>query len=182
MLVNKSKTSLNEVETVLVNEQEVETVEQKQRGFFSKHVVTLAIIAVAAAALAISLGYHVGDATAPGAGFWPAIVAAVVVVLCVVLLFTPHVDSDSNQPLEKRQWRLLAFAIIPLLLFAPLMLVVGTPLAAAMLAFYSLKLLHGCSTRYSLLWAVILSVAVYLIFILGLGISLPVGLIFGGSL
>ncbi|WP_420179858.1 tripartite tricarboxylate transporter TctB family protein [Paenarthrobacter sp. TA1.8] len=177
-----NKKPFNEGNTVPDNEQRIEDVERKQHGFLSKHIVTLSIIAAAAAILAISLSYRVGDPTAPGPGFWPAIIASVVIVLCIVLLFTPHLDSDSNQPLTMSQWRLLALAILPLLLFVPLLLVAGTPIAAALLAFYSLKVLHGCSTKYSLLWAVILTAAVYVIFIVGLGISLPAGLIFGGSL
>ncbi|MET3174631.1 UNVERIFIED_ORG: putative tricarboxylic transport membrane protein [Arthrobacter sp. UYCu721] len=182
MLVDMNKTPFNEGRTVVDNGREAGAVVQKQSGFLAKHAVTLAIMAVSSAVLVISLGYRVGNATAPGPGLWPAAIAAVVLVLCVVLIFSPHLDADSNERLENRQWRLLAFAIIPLLLFVPIMLVAGAPIASVLLAFYSLKVLHGRPTMYSVLWAAILTVAVYLIFILGLGISLPVGLIFGGTL
>ncbi|MCO4252081.1 tripartite tricarboxylate transporter TctB family protein [Pseudarthrobacter raffinosi] len=156
---------------------------RRKGTFIAKHAVTLGIMAVAGAVLVISLGYNLGSLVQPGSGLWPATLAVVVMILCVVLILVPGLDAEmeSHEAVTTwQQWRTLAFAVIPLLLFAPLMVMAGTSVAAALLAFYWLKVLHRCSIRYSLIWAAIFTVAVNLIFILGLGIDLPAGLVFGG--
>ena len=135
----------------------------------------------AAVLLTTSLTYTVGSVSKPGPGMWPALVSVLVMCLCLTLLLVPRLGAAAEERLGPAQWRTLATAVPPLLLFPPLLVVGGTAVAIALLGFYWLRVPYRCSTRYAAIWAVVFTVAIDTVFILGLAIPLPRGLIFGGD-
>lgn len=139
-------------------------------------------VALGAVALAMSAGYQIGSLSRPGPGLWPAALAVVLMMLCVGLLLVPGLAASGASPtMSRQQWSRLASAVAPLLVFVPVMMLLGSSLATGLLAMYWLVAVYRRSLRYSAIWAVVFAVALQLVFVQGLNVPLPGGLLFGGD-
>jgi putative tricarboxylic transport membrane protein len=145
-------------------------------------VVTAVTMCVGAGALLMSTQYRIGSLSKPGPGLWPAALAGALVALCLSILLVPGLaDQGTEWSMSRRHWGRLAAAVAPLLGFVPAMVLMGSSLAIGLLAAYSLRVVHTTSLRYALAWAVVFAVAIQLIFVQGLNVPLPTGLLFGGE-
>ncbi|MGJ9413780.1 tripartite tricarboxylate transporter TctB family protein [Aeromicrobium sp. CF4.19] len=118
-----------------------------------------------------SLDLGVGAASAPGAGTWPALVSAAMVLLAVGLAITAPRNHDAEK-FSGTSW-LVVLGLATMVGFAMTVGTVGFEIPAALLAFVWLKVLGREGWRTSVVTSLLVTVAFYLIFVLALGTPIP---------
>lgn len=128
------------------------------------------VIGVAGAVGAVALG--LGSAAEPGPGAWPFI-ASLVVVGCAarLLLGSGH---DGVEPVPPGAAPRVAAAALALAAFVPLFSAIGMPVPGFLLVLAWLRL-FGESWRTSVLVAALGVVVLHVLFVIVLGVPLPVG-------
>lgn len=128
------------------------------------------VIGMAGAVGAVGLG--LGSAADPGPGAWP-LIASLVVVGCAarLMLGTGH---DGIEPVPPGAAPRVAAAALALAAFVPLFAAIGMPAPGFLLVLAWLRL-FGESWRTSVLVAALGVVALHVLFVIVLGVPLPVG-------
>ncbi|WP_309053471.1 tripartite tricarboxylate transporter TctB family protein [Streptomyces sp.] len=132
---------------------------------------TLVVTALAGAAAVLSLGMGLGTPQQPDPGMWPFVVSVVAVVLCLAQLFLGRRGGDGEQ--FSRQSLLTVYGFLTFVGMVLLMPVIGFEIPSLVLCFVWMKFLGGETWRSATLYSVLVVVAFYAIFILGLGTSIP---------
>lgn len=154
---------------------EVEAVEHENRppaaGPRANVATAVAVIALGVAAFVGALGLGIGTADDPGAGTWPLLVSAVLVILGVVLLATVRGTTDAER-FSRTSWLVVA-GLATMVVFVALIDVVGFELPAALLCFVWLRFLGRESWRTSIITSVLVVVGFYLVFVAALAVPIP---------
>jgi putative tricarboxylic transport membrane protein len=124
-------------------------------------------LGIAAALGARSLG--VGSLTDPGPGLWPLIVSAVLVITGAVVAIRP---GEGAEAINRDAWSVVV-ACLSLVAYTAVIDVVGFELPTIVLLAFWLRVLGGEPWRTTVTVSLGVTVAVYAVFILALGVALP---------
>jgi hypothetical protein len=113
----------------------------------------------------------IGDLAAPGPGLWPLTVSVAMVVIAVVLLFKAR--PTGGEEAFTREAVIVVVAVVSLFGYALLFERVGFEIPTLALLALWLKVLGRESWRITIPVAIGSTAALYLMFITGLGVSLP---------
>lgn len=134
-------------------------------------VACLAVLALATFGIVGAVGLGVGSPSLPEPGTWPFVISVVIGVLALTQLLVGRRGSGGER--FSRASLIPVAGFVTLLGMVALMPVIGFEIPAALLCCVWLKVLGGESWRSSLLGAVLIPAAFYLIFIAALGTSIP---------
>ncbi|RVX38666.1 putative tricarboxylic transport membrane protein [Nonomuraea polychroma] len=127
------------------------------------------VIGVVAAIMSWSLG--VGSLSAPGPGMWPLVVSVAMVIVAAVLVLQSRPRGDEER--FTKDVVTVAIAAASLIGYAFLFELVGFEVPTIALLVLWLKGLGRESWRMTAVVSVVATAALYLLFITGLGVSLP---------
>jgi hypothetical protein len=140
-------------------------------GPIANLVTAAVVIAVAVVGVIGSLALGTGSPESPAAGTWPLVLSVLLLVLGVTLAATARTTHDGEK-FGKSSWLVLGgLATVPP--FAALLPVIGFEIPSAVLAFVWLRFLGREGWRVSVLGALAMVVAFYLIFVVALGATIP---------
>jgi putative tricarboxylic transport membrane protein len=125
-----------------------------------------------AVGIAVAFGARdlgVGSLTDPGPGLWPLVVSAVLVITGAVVAVRPGCDAEA---IGRDAWRIVV-ACLTLLAYTAVIRVVGFELPTIALLALWMRLFGGEPWRTTVAVSVGVTVVVYLVFILALGVALP---------
>lgn len=128
--------------------------------------------AVAATVLALSRNYDFGTVRAIGPGFFPTIVAAPLALLGIVLILRAFRGQDDEAPELRLRPMLLILA--GSLSFALLVRPAGFAAAIVVMVLIGCASAAGASFRVSLATAIILAAGSVAIFVMALGLPIPI--------
>lgn len=132
----------------------------------------LTAVPVAAAAW----GFGVGSPKAPGAGFWPLMIAAAMAGLGAWLVVHPSLDGGAVGAQESR-WGRLWLALGTMAFYVAALDRLGFPLATALLLFVQLRWVEDRPWRSSVWIAVLTTLISFILFRVLLKVPLPAGVI-----
>ncbi|MES2887270.1 MAG: tripartite tricarboxylate transporter TctB family protein [Pseudomonadota bacterium] len=128
-------------------------------------------------AFAVGVSDHaMGNAKDPGPGYFPLALSAVMVLLgAVILFFSLTFETDGGQPIGPMAWRPLLVVTGAIVLFGMALPVLGLLLTSPLVVLVS-SLAMGKPHWPGLWWSgLLLTLAAYLVLVVGLGLPLPVG-------
>ncbi|MFC5752350.1 tripartite tricarboxylate transporter TctB family protein [Actinomadura rugatobispora] len=134
-------------------------------------VAALVPLAVGVVAAVMSWNLGVGTLPAPGPGLWPLLVSVVMVVLAALLVLRSRPRGDE-EPFTKDVVT-VAVAVVSLLCYAFLFELIGFEVPTLALLVLWMKGLGREGWRVTAAVSVVATAALYLLFITGLGVSLP---------
>lgn len=134
-------------------------------------VVALVVTAVGVAGVVGSWSLGLGSAAAPSAGTWPFLVSAAITCLGVALGLLAR-RTDDAEALSPATWRVLA-GMASMVGFVALIGVIGFEIPSLLLAVVWLRFLGHESWRLSVVTAVAIVAAFYLIFVGALAVPIP---------
>lgn len=143
---------------------------KSQKDFWSGLMFTVAGIAFAWGATA----YNFGSAARPGPGYFPFGLGVLLAILgAIVLLKSLTVDTPDGDPVEKFAWRPIIVITLSLVVFGfvlpKLGMIISLPLLVVMASFAGDEF-HPVEVAIN---AAVLTVGSWLIFIKGLGLTIP---------
>jgi putative tricarboxylic transport membrane protein len=138
------------------------------------------VLGVGAVLLAIpvgaaSLGFGVGSPKSPGAGFWPLLIALLMVGLGVSLILRP--TPDAMPAAGESRWGRFGISLGTLAFYVVALEPLGYLLATAVMLHMQLRWVEGRSWRSSALIAILAAGLSLLLFRVLLKVSLPMGVI-----
>ena len=132
-------------------------------------VAGLAALALGIAAAFGSWDLGVGSLTNPGPGLWPLVVSAVLVITGAVVAVRP---GDGAEPIGRDAW-VVVVACLSLVAYTAVIGVVGFELPTVVLLAFWLRVFGGEPWRTTIAVSLGVTVVVYAVFILALGVALP---------
>jgi hypothetical protein len=132
-------------------------------------VAGLAAVAVGIAAALGARDLGVGSLTDPGPGLWPLVVSAVLVITGAVVAVRP---GDGAEPIGRDAW-VVVVACLSLVAYTAVIGVVGFELPTVVLLAFWLRVFGGEPWRTTIAVSLGVTVVVYAVFILALGVALP---------
>jgi putative tricarboxylic transport membrane protein len=132
----------------------------------------LLFMAFGLAALLLSGSYPVGSASRMGPGYFPRVLGTLIIVLSAALSLRGL--RSSSDPQSYWRWRPLVIVLASVGLFSVTATWLGLAVASLLLVFASSAASHEFRWREALISGLILGVAAVLVFVLGLGMPLPV--------
>jgi putative tricarboxylic transport membrane protein len=132
-------------------------------------VAGLAALALGVAAAVGARDLGLGSLTDPGPGLWPLVVSAVLVVTGAVVAVRP---GDGADPIGPEAWAVVV-ACLSLVAYTAVIPVVGFEVPTVILLVFWLRVLGGEPWRSTIAVSVGVTVVVYAVFILALGVALP---------
>jgi putative tricarboxylic transport membrane protein len=125
-----------------------------------------------AVGIAVAFGARdlgVGSLTDPGPGLWPLVVSAVLVITGAVVAARPGDDAEA---IGRDAWTVVV-ACVTLVAYTAVIRVVGFELPTIALLAMWMRVFGGEPWRTTVAVSVGVTVVVYLVFILALGVALP---------
>lgn len=123
-----------------------------------------------------------GPLNTPGPGFFPLVIGGVLSLLSIILLVrTLWADTGPEGKLtfwkEKRSWGKVLFSLLGLIFYLIFLNYLGYLLTTFLFIVYLLKFIGKKGWRTSILIAILIAASSYVLFQIGLGVSLPKGMI-----
>jgi putative tricarboxylic transport membrane protein len=129
----------------------------------------LVAVAVGLAAAVGARDLGVGSLTDPGPGLWPLVVSAVLVISGGVVAVRP---GEGAEPIGREAW-VVVLACLSLVVYTAVISTVGFEVPTVLLLAFWLRVFGAESWRTTVALSVGVTVVVYLVFILALGVPLP---------
>ena len=129
-------------------------------------------LSAVAVGIAVAFGARdlgVGSLTDPGPGLWPLVVSAVLAVTGAVVAVRPGDDAEA---IGRDAWTVVV-ACVTLVAYTAVIRVVGFELPTIALLALWMRLFGGEPWRTTVAVSVGVTVVVYVVFILALGVALP---------
>jgi putative tricarboxylic transport membrane protein len=122
-----------------------------------------------------SWGFGVGNPKSPGAGFWPLLIALVMVGLGLALILrpTPNAGGEAGES----RWGKFGISLVTLLFYVAALEPLGYLLATAIMLLMQLRWVESRSWRSSIAIALVTAVVSLILFRVLLKVSLPTGVI-----
>jgi hypothetical protein len=139
------------------------------RDFYSG----LMFIIFGAVFILLSLQYGMGTASKMGPAYFPTILGGLLAGLGLIVLIGSLSKNAPELKVEAFQFDILGYILGGVALFAALLVPGGFVVALLALIFVSSKASHEFSLRDTLVSVVVLAIASYLVFILGLQLQMP---------
>lgn len=134
-------------------------------------LAALVVLVLGLGAAFLAYGYGLGSLRRPGPGLWPFAVSILIAVLAVVLLFIGRTLDDAEKFTKASYLVLVGGAtFVGLGLALP---AIGFEIPAFALCIVWLRFLGGETWRSTVAISLCTTAAFYLLFLYGLGISLP---------
>lgn len=132
------------------------------------------VAGLSAVAVGIAAGFGardlgVGSLTDPGPGLWPLVVSAVLAITGAVVAVRPGDDAEA---IGRDAWTVVV-ACVTLVAYTAVIRVVGFELPTIALLAVWMRVFGGEPWRTTVAVSVGVTVVVYLVFILALGVALP---------
>ena len=118
--------------------------------------------------------YEIGTAAQMGPGFFPLLLGGLLALLGLVVVLWSLSPKNPVEAVERIGLKPLLLVLGAVTLFGVLLVPLGLILASVVLLFMSTLASHEFQWRYALVTMLILISACYLIFILGLGLPIPI--------
>jgi putative tricarboxylic transport membrane protein len=132
-------------------------------------VAGLAALALGIAAALGAWDLGVGSLTDPGPGLWPLVVSAVLVIAGAVVAVRP---GEGAEAIGRDAW-VVVVACLSLVAFTAVIRVVGVELPTIALLAFWMRAFGGEPWRTTVAVSLGVTVVVYVVFILALGVALP---------
>jgi putative tricarboxylic transport membrane protein len=124
----------------------------------------------------------IGPLNAPGPGFFPTVIGGIFSLLSLALFITA---SSKKNPIpeqgsfwkEKKSWKKVSLALVSLVFYLIFLNYLGYILTTFLFLLSLLKFVGKRGWVSSILTAIVVSLGSYAIFKIGLGVSLPKGLV-----
>jgi len=123
-------------------------------------------------------GLGLGELTNPGPGLWPFGVSLLVVAVCLVLLVIDNPDDYESWTVGTAR---IVGGLFSLGLFIVLFQALGFLIPAVLMLLLWLKLFGGESWRWAVPLAVGGALGLYLVFVTGLGVPFPEGVLLSSA-
>ena len=137
---------------------------------------SLVVVLLGAATVHAARGLGYGTLAEPAPGLWPLVLGAVLILLGLLLLL---VDLHlAPEPFTRRSWR-PAVAVAVCGAYVETFLALGPSLPTFIFMFCWLRWLSARSWRSALVVSAAVAAALYFIFVVALGISLPTDMLLG---
>jgi putative tricarboxylic transport membrane protein len=127
------------------------------------------VIGIVAAVMSWQLG--VGTLADPGPGLWPLVVSVVMAIIAAVLVLQSRPTGAEEK--FTREALIVVVAVVSLLGYALLFERIGFEIPTVALLVLWLKVLGRETWRATIAVSLVSTTAIYLLFITGLGVSLP---------
>ena len=141
-------------------------------------VASILFLGFAIGALLVSMKLPFGTLNAPAAGFFPAVLAALLAMTSLLgfinVLRSSHESADEAEPLR---WKKILFTVSSLLVFALVLETFGYLVATFLFIIFLLRIVEQKTWGLAVAVAFAASLFSYLIFGLLLGTPLPAGLL-----
>lgn len=134
-------------------------------------LVSLVIVLIGAVILMMSLQLPVGTFEAPGAGMWPVLVSAALMIGAAVIMFTER-DGSDYEPLTKRSFVSLG-GFVWIGLFVVMFANIGFTLASLIFSIVWLRFFAKESWKLSIIATLGFTIAFVVIFAVALNVPLP---------
>jgi putative tricarboxylic transport membrane protein len=124
----------------------------------------------------------IGPVNNPGPGFFPLVIGGVLSLLSITLFIrTLWADIGRESKItfwkEKRSWEKVLFSLLALIFYLIFLNYLGYLLTTFLFIIYLLKFIGKKGWLTSVLMAILIAASSYALFQMGLGVSLPKGLI-----
>lgn len=144
---------------------------KSERDFWSGLVFLVVGIAFAWGATS----YSFGSSAKPGPGYFPFGLGIILAFLGALVLFKAlTIETDGGDPIGAIAWKPLVVVLLAVAAFGVLLPRLGLVLTMPLLIFVSSWASDEFSLKVALINAAVLTVMCWLIFVKGLGLSLPV--------
>jgi hypothetical protein len=131
----------------------------------------IVFVALGAAAIGVALDYRFGTAGRMGPGYFPCVLGGILVVLGGVTALKGV--GEKGAPIEALPWKTLLLVLGSVALFALILSRVGLVIAAFVLITLSGMAAPGGSAARLVAYAIVLTLAVAVTFVCGLGLAIP---------
>ena len=151
---------------------------KSQRDFFSglMFIVVGVVFAVGAT------HYSMGNSAKPGAGFFPLILSVLMAILGAIVLFKAlTIETEGGDPIGAIAWRPLLVIVVAITVFGATITTLGLVIAVPILILISSLAGDEFSWIGVVVNAVVLTLSSWLIFIVGLKLTIPLWPSFLGS-
>ncbi|MBG6215595.1 putative tricarboxylic transport membrane protein [Arthrobacter sp. CAN_A6] len=139
-------------------------------GMWARWIPVVAVLAISAIALNLTLRMPIGTPSTPGPGLWPLTVSLVLVLVAILLVVS---RDHSGQEMWTRGARTVIGAIVSLVVFIVLFPLIGFTVPAMVMSLLWLKAFGRERWLTTALIAVITPIILYLLFDQVLGVRLP---------
>lgn len=140
-------------------------------GRWMQYAGALFTVVLGVTTMVMAYGFGMGRPAQPGPGLWPFVIGVLLTVLGVLLLLAAHGLDDAEA--FTRSSLLPVAGLATFFMLAILMPMIGFEIPSLLLCLIWLRFLGGESWRSSVVTAVAIVVAFYLIFVVALSIPLP---------
>ncbi|GAA1823275.1 tripartite tricarboxylate transporter TctB family protein [Nesterenkonia flava] len=145
--------------------------EPPQAGAVTNLVCGAVVSLLGLGALLVAWDLGFGSMAAPGAGTWPAILSALLLVLGIFIMLRAKTYEDAEK--LTRNAAAVAVGVVSLVVAVQLMPLVGFELPATAMMIFWMSVLGKERFRLSVPLSVVMVVAFYLVFITGLNVPIP---------
>ena len=145
---------------------------------YGDRAVGLVALVVIAVLFAHTFTFRVVDWDPLGLAFWPRLVLALIAVCALVFVVRGSVAPQEVEPVSARAFRVLAGCVLYVLALPLAGFVLATPVFVALFA-YALGRHQRHRVALALALALVTTLAVYLLFQVGLEVQLPRGELLG---
>ena len=119
--------------------------------------------------------YSFGSSAKPGPGYFPFGLGVILALLGAVVLFKAlTIETDGGDPIGAIAWKPLVVVLVAVAAFGVLLPRFGLVLTMPILIFVSAWASDEFSPKEAVISAVVLTLASWLIFVKGLGLTIPV--------
>ena len=143
---------------------------KSQRDFWSG----LMFLVVGAAFAVGATNYSMGTSARPGAGYFPLILSVILTIMGAVVLFEAlTIETEDGEPIGAIAWRPLIVVVVSIIVFAFLLPTMGMIVAVPVL----IVIVSFAGDEFGWIGvvvnAVVLTAFSWLIFVKGLGLTIP---------
>ncbi len=144
---------------------------KSQRDFWAGLLFLLLGIGFAIA----SRTYNMGDSARPGPGYFPFGLGVLLAIMGAFILFQAlTIETDDGNPVGSFAWRPIGVITLSVVLFGLLLPKLGLVIALPILVIVSSMASHEFRWLTAVINAAVLTIFAWLVFVKGLGLTLPV--------
>jgi hypothetical protein len=121
-----------------------------------------------------ALKYDFGTAQRMGPAYFPTVLGALLAILGVVIALTGLAKEEKDSKVERFNFKEVGWVVGSIVLFGILLIPAGAMVAILVLVIVSMIGSHEFHWKEVVILAIAMAIMVYLVFIWGLGVTIPV--------
>jgi hypothetical protein len=118
--------------------------------------------------------YAFGTAQRMGPAYFPTVLGALLAILGVIITLTGLAREDKDGKIDKFNFREIGWVMGSVVLFGVLLIPAGAMVAILVLVFVSMMGSHEFHWKEALILGIAMAIMVYVVFIWGLGVTIPI--------